>query len=91
MALTAEVMDQEAAIVAEGIADIIAAGVRTGGSTRGKIGVLLGEGLILFGDIENGIDDEANEARFIGLVLSNLGKSFVEKYLPLTKLPTESA
>ena len=84
MELTPEMMEQEAQVVAEGLMNMIRAGAHRGASTRGKIGILLGEGLILFGDVDNGLDDDANEARFVLEVLAKSMDIAVSAYLPLT-------
>ena len=83
--LTDAIMEQEAQQVAEGIMDIIQAGAQRGQSVMSRITILLGRGLALFGDVDEGLDDDANEARFVLEVMAKAMDMAISKYLPLTK------
>jgi hypothetical protein len=89
MALTEEVMEQEAQAVAEGIADIIQAGVDKSASTSEKIAVLVARGYATFGDIDAGLDDDANKARFALEVVAKTTDILVSRLLPLTESTEE--
>ena len=87
--MTAEVMDQEAQIVAEDVVKLVEAGATMGGSFTEAFAEMVGRGLTTFGDVQSGLDDDANVMRFVGKVLVKTGDLVLDKYLPLTE--TESA
>ena len=85
--LTAEIMDQEALVVAEGIDRIIRTGMKIGGDVSAEIMQLVGQGLATWGDVQAGLDDDANEERFTTLVLGNLTLLSARRLMSLTKTP----
>ena len=87
--LTPEVMEQEAQVVAEDIAGIIEAGFTFGGSIVEALPILIGRGLTTFGDVQSGLDDDANKARFMVNVLAKVLDIVIDKHLPLTESVVE--
>ncbi len=86
MSLTAEIMDQEAEQVAEGIAAIIVAGMTPDQEPGTHIGSLLGQGMRTFGDVQAGIDDDANRTRFGMKVGAKVTDALADVLLPLTEV-----
>lgn len=85
MALTAAEMNEEATAVAEGIAALIEAGTDKGASISARMRVLLTRGMGLFGDIDAGLDDDANRVRFAMKVGAKVADQLADRLLPLTE------
>ena len=84
MSLTAEQMETEAQAVAEGISDIIVAGLNPEASVSEKVATLLGTGLQTFGNLQQGLDQNANRIRFSLEVGAKVVDTLVSRLLPLT-------
>ena len=84
MSLTADQMEVEAQAVAEGISDIIVAGINPDASVSEKVATLLGTGLQTFGDVQSGLDQNANRIRFSLEVGAKVVDTLVSRLLPLT-------
>ena len=84
MSLTADQMEAEAQAVAEGISDIIVAGIDPDSSVSEKVATLLGTGLQTFGDVQSGLDQNANRIRFSLEVGAKVVDTLVSRLLPLT-------
>lgn len=84
MLLTPEVMEQEAQAVAEGFADMLEAGMDPSKSMTEKVTALLSGGFETFGDVEAGLDDNANRIRFGLEVAAKTMDILVSRLLPLT-------
>ena len=84
MSLTADQMEAEAQAVADGITDIIVAGLDPDASISDRVSTLLGSGLSTFGDLQAGLDQDANRVRFSLEVGSKVVDTLVSRLLPLT-------
>ena len=84
MALTTAEMEAEAQAVAEGICDIIVAGLDPQAGVSEKVATLLGSGLQTFGDVQAGLDQDANRIRFSLEVGAKVVDTLVSRLLPLT-------
>tara|TARA_Y100000310_G_scaffold157250_1_gene156636 strand:+ start:1112 stop:1375 length:264 start_codon:yes stop_codon:yes gene_type:complete len=85
MPLTAPEMETEAQAVADGICDIIVAGIDPDSSVSEKVATLLGSGLQTFGDVTAGLDQDANRVRFSLEVGAKVVDTLVSRLLPLTE------
>ena len=84
MSLTAEQMETEAQAVADGVSDIIVAGLDPTASLSDRVATLLGSGLQTFGDVQSGLDQNANRVRFSLEVGAKVVDTLVSRLLPLT-------
>jgi hypothetical protein len=84
MSLTADQMEAEAQAVAEGISDIIVAGIDPDSSVSEKVATLLATGLQTFGNVQSGLDQDANRVRFSLEVGAKVVDTLVSRLLPLT-------
>lgn len=85
MALTAAEMEAEAQAVAAGICDIIVAGLDPQASVSEKVATLLASGLRTFGDVQAGLDQDANRVRFSLETGAKVVDTLVSRLLPLTE------
>ena len=80
--LTAEQMEIEAGAVARGITDLILAGITPDLSAQEKITTILSLSIQTFGDLNSGMDDDANRARFGLEVGAKVMDNLVSELLP---------
>ena len=82
--LTDAVLEAECQEIAKGLVAVITAGLDRSLSVTDKIGVLMGEGLHLWGDIGRGLDQQAHVPRVAMEPAAHVVSLLATEMLPLT-------